>query len=401
MSTARTALARLGPFGGVMALVGGILFAVGFFGATTPEAKRTVMQSYVFAYIFWSTLTLGCLGLTLLHHTIRARWSLSILRLLEAGGGPLSILMMAILFIPIGLNVAAQDASTVYLWARPEGHENHIIHAKAFFLNVPGFMIRQGVYFLGWFALAAFLRSSSLKQDQTLNSDESAKRTNVSAPGMVFFVVLLTGAVTDWVMSLEPLWFSTMLPLLFVAGSALSALSLMIVLMMRHASSDPYREVVRPGLTKDLGNMLFALTLLWTYLTLSQFLITWSGNLPEEIPYYVARSAPTGWEYLGATLVFLQFFVPFLTLLAPRTKHYAKNLLGIATLIFVVRFIDIYWTVMPGLRSSPWSSLSQWTDYAALAGLGGVWFAVWGAQLSKATLLPTHDRRLEDAPAHA
>lgn len=401
MSAKPAQFGRAGAMGTLVAIVGLGLFAVGYFGASTAEAKRTVMESYVFAYTFWAGMTIGCLGLTLLHHTVRAKWSLSILRLIEAGGGPASILALAVMFIPIALNVAGQNDATVYLWARPESAHDHLLHNKAFFLNVPFFLGRQVFYFLILFLFAFALRRSSLAQDKSMDASESAFRTNLSAPGIVVFFVIMTGAVTDWVMSLEPHWFSTILTILYVVGSALSALALCVILMMVNRNSEPYKSIINPGLTKDLGNMLFAITLLWTYMTVSQFIITWYGNLPEEIPYYVRRSEPTGWHVLGALIIGLQWFVPFMVLLAPRTKAYAKNLMAIAVVIFAMRFVDVYWTVMPGLRDTALGSLSQWTDYAALVALGGVWFMIWGSQVTKGSLIPIHDGRLEESNAHA
>lgn len=394
-------LSRMGPMGLLVGVVGLALFAVGYFGAGTVEAKRAVMESYVYGYIFWTCLTLGCLGLTLLHHTIRARWGLAVLRIVEAGGGPAALIAMAVMFIPIALNVMSHSDASVYLWARPGAEHDHLLHNKAFYLNVPFFLGRQVLYFGVWALLAGVLRRSSLRQDQTLDPAESVKRTNLSAPGIVLYCVMLTFAVTDWVMSLEPHWFSTLLPLLFVAGQALTALAMAVVLITVNREAEPFKRVLNSSVTKDLGNMIFALTLLWTYMTVSQYIITYSGNLPEETPYYLRRAGETGWSVLGMMVIVGQFFIPFLALLAPRTKAVAKNLLAVACLVLAVRFLDLYWTVMPGLRTSLTGSLAHWTDYAAVLGIGGVWFAVWGSQIKKAALLPVHDTRLEDSPAHA
>lgn len=387
-------LARVWPIGVALFVLGIGIWVVGF-GAV---GQKTAMQSYVFAYIFWSFLSIGCLGLVLLHHTIRSSWSLAVLRLLEAGASPANFLLMLILFIPIAVNVAMNSNDvTVYEWARPSALNDHLLHMKAWWLNHTGWIIRGGIYILFWALVSGYMRSSSLRQDKNLDPNEAIKRTNVAAPMMVAFAVSVTLATTDWVMSLAPHWFSTILGLLFMVGSALAALAAANWIVARFSKEEPYNRIVTPALTKDLGNMMFAITLLWTYMTVSQFIITWHGNLPEEVPYYLRRSSES-WVAFTVVLVVGQFFLPFLLLLAPRTKQYAKNIMGVATLIFVMRFLDVYWSTMPDMRGQDLlQTLSHWTDYVALIGIGGIWLAVWASQVKKAALLPLHDRRLEEA----
>jgi hypothetical protein len=389
-STTGLRLDRYGPPAFLLALVALVLLGIAFFSG----GGHAAMQSYVFAFIFWGSMTIGCLALQLLHHTIRATWSLSVLRLLEAGGSPASLILLAVMFIPIALHVM-MDPHPVYHWVHMDPAD-HVLHAKQFYLNVPFFIGRNIVYFVFWIWIASVIRSSSLRQDETLDPALAQKRTNFSAPMLVFFVLAITFTFTDWVMSLDAHWFSSIQPVLFLVGSALTALSLMVFITLSNRDKAPFDEIVNPKLTKDLGNMLFALTMLWTYMTLSQFLIQWSGNLPEETPYYLRR-AEESWNILGTLVIFFQFFVPFLALMAPRTKRYAKSLMMVAMLIFVVRFFDIYWSVMPSVREgSFWQSLAHWTDYVALLGLGGLWFGMFALQSKKGALIPKHDTRLQE-----
>ena len=304
------------------------------------------------------------------------------------------VVLRAVLFVPIVLNIVT-DPHPLYHWVHM-APDDHVLHAKQFYLNVPFFIGRNVFYFVFWFVVASIIRASSLKQDETLDQKLAQKRTNFSAPIFVFFVLFMTFTMTDWVMSLEPHWFSSVQPVLLAVGQALSALSLMVFIVMANRDKEPYRSIVTPGLTKDLGNMLFTLTLLWTYLTLSQFLIQWSGNLPEEAPYYIRRAGES-WNILGTLVILLQFFVPFLALLAPRTKRYAKSLMMVALLIFVVRFFDIYWSVMPAVREGTFmTSLAHWTDYVALLAIGGLWFGLFSIQSKKGALVPKHDTRLTE-----
>jgi len=370
--------------GGIVALVGMITLGVMF--GTNREAT---LQAYLFGWAFWTILALGCLGLTILHHTIRPTWGLSVLRMIEAGGSVQSFAISALLMIPILMFMPE-----VFPWMAGENLNDHIVHVKSWYLNQPFFVGRQVLFFLVWIFMANKLRSSSLRQDETLDPVLGVKRQTTGAIFLVVFFVTITFAITDWIMSLELMWYSSILPLLTAVGGALSALSLCTILLLLNRDKEPFASIITPQLTKDLGNMLFALTMLWQYMTLSQFLITWSGNLQEEIPYYIKRN-DAGWTILMTCNILFQFFVPFTALLAPRTKRVAQNLLIVATLIFVMRFGDLYWTILPSMRGGTLvGSLSHIQDYIAWITMGAVWFAVMGNQLTKGSILPKHDTRL-------
>ncbi len=388
---------KLAPLGGAIALLGALAVGAGFGTNATVAA-----QGYLFAWVFWVLIVLGCLGLTCLHHTLRASWGLSILRIAEAGSSPVTLGVTALAFIPIALNL-----DKLYWWAKEGVHEaNHpaFMHIRMIYLDSGFFIGRFVFYFLLWAAMSHILRSSSRKQDETLDPQLGIKRHTTGPVCLVIFFVSMTFAITDWVMSLERFWFSTILPLLSCVGAGLSALALCCMLILNKKSSvqEPYATAITPQLTKDLGNMLFCLTMLWQYMTLSQYLITYSGHLPEEVPYYISRNGH-GWEWQITMNIMFQFFVPFTALLAPRTKRYAKNLMWVVILIFVMRISDVYWTLMPSMRGfghhrevemSFLTSISQWSDWAAFIGLGGLWFALFASQVHQASILPKHDTRL-------
>jgi hypothetical protein len=384
MQRDNVAFSKFSAIGGFAALFGLIALGVGF-----ATDRTATMQAYLFGWVFWTLLVLGCLGLTILHHTIRGSWGLSVLRMLEAGGGVVALGVSAILMVPILLFMPE-----VFPWMAGENMHDHIVHAKSWYLNQPFFIGRQVLYFLIWILMASVLRRSSLKQDETLDPSLGVRRQSVGAVGLVIFFVTMTFAVTDWIMSLELAWYSSILPMLTAVGCGLTALSLCVIILLANRHKEPFASIITPQLTKDLGNMLFALTMLWQYMTLSQFLITWSGNLQEEIPYYLKRN-DAGWTILITSNILFQFFVPFTALLAPRTKRVARNLLIVAVLIFVMRFGDMYWTIMPSMRGGRLlDSLGHWQDYVAWFALGGVWLAVLGSQIAQAAVLPKHDTRL-------
>lgn len=360
------------------------------YGYTTMPAET--MQSYLYGFIFWMVVTLGFFGLTLLHHTIRGSWGTSVIRIYSSGGGPVAFLIMGILFVPIALNLPT-------LYSAWMGHTaNPLVHQKSSYLNETAWLIRAVVYFVFWIAVSAYLRRSDLKQDRTQDPSEASKRTNLSAPMLVAFVVSVTLAITDWVMSLQPTWSSTMYGVWFVVSGGLAGLCLGAALVLGNKKKEPYAGIVTPSFVKDFGNLIMAFTMLWAYVTLSQYLIIYSGNLPELITYYVNRRNG-GFNELGGFVVVFSFFVPFVILLAPRTKSMARNLLWVALWLFFMRILDMYWNVIPAFEDRGLLVNPKWTDLAALIGVGGVWFGVLAMQLRKIPLMPKYDDRLEIAYA--
>lgn len=375
-------LSRVTGPGALLAVIG---FAILIF--TFTQNQEQGFQSYLYGWISWLVLTLGCLGVTILHHTIRGSWGLSSLRLFEAGGGPVMIATMAVGFVPVALG-----AHSLYHWTHADAVKNDpILQHKAPYLNMDRWLIFAAAYFLIWLAYSYFMRKSALIQDRTGEIGEQHKRTNFGAIGLVIFVLTITLASTDWLMSLDPHWFSTIYGVWLLGGMALMAIAFATFIVCFNAERAPYNRIVTPMLTRDLGNLLLAFTMFWAYTSLSQFIITWSGNLPEFTSYYLNRQDGY-WNILGGINVGLQFFLPFLLLLSPRVKATPRLLMMVAAWIFVMRFSDLAWNIIPFFDRGIMVS-----DIAALLGFGGLWLAIFGAQVRTAPLLPAHDRRLEEA----
>lgn len=370
-----------------LSILGGIGIAAGM------SIQSAMFHSYLFAWVMVMALTLGCFGVTLLYHTTRGSWGTAVVRLYEAGGGPWMFVWMFIAWIPIALNLGK-----IYHWAHP-GELAKLAVEKQYYLNETWFLVRTVLYFFVWFGLAWILRTSSLADDKNPDPKRAIFRTNLSAPGLVVFVVSVTFAITDWVMSIDPHWGSTIYGFWYVTSGALAALSLGTIVVCWNRAKKPYSEIISPQLTKDLGNLCFAFTMFWCYVTVSQFIITWSGNLPEYTRYYVDRRiSQVGefWNVLGAINVVFGFFVPWTLLLAPRTKSNPRILLGVAVLIFLMRIVDMYWNVIPGMRQTGFDP----RDLAALALLGGLWLIVFGSVIRTGPVIPTYDTRLLEAEPH-
>jgi hypothetical protein len=391
-------ISRIGPAAALIGIIGLILVAVGYFSHDTE-----IMHSYLFGFVFWGSITIGCFGLMMLQGAIRSAWGTSVLRIMEAGGGPAMILLLAVLFLPILLCL-----NQIYPWMDAGFvHGDSILEKKQFYLNPTFFVIRTAVVLLLWFLWSGLMKRSTRRQDESLSQKEWDLRSNWGAPGLVMFFVTVTFIATDWAMSIEPRYYSTVYGLIFAVGTGLSAMSLAVLIVLSNADRAPYNAIVSAKLTKDLGNLLFTLTMLWGYLTLSQFLITWQGNLPLEVPYYMRRTGAAigsadnhlDWNLLSGILILFQFFIPFFALLAPRTKRWARNLIWVAGVIFVVRIVNVYWLIFPAYASRPTlgASLTHWTDWAAFFGIGGIWVALFVSQLKQSPLLPRYDTRLMEA----
>jgi hypothetical protein len=375
---------EVGRFGRAALAAGALGLALLLVGALSNWQQ--FFRSYLIGYLFWAGVGLGCLAVLMLEHLSGGKWGLLIRRQLEAASR--TIPLMAILFIPILIGI-----SEIYSWARAEEvAASHALKHKQPYLNVTFFGIRAAFYFALWILLAWLLSNWSRRQDYAEDPRGLKKKLQALAgPGLVLFGLTDTFASFDWVMSLEPEFASTIFGMLLIGGQALSAMAFVIISLTWLARWRPLSEVVRPDQLHDLGKLLLAFVMLWAYFAFSQFLIIWSGNLPEEIPWYLHRLGG-GWQWVGLALIVFHFALPFLLLLSRDVKRSSKPLLIIASLIFVLRLVDLFWLVAPEFyhQIGP-----RWMDLAAVVGLGGLWLWAFAQQLQKSPLLPVGDPKLE------
>lgn len=371
----------------LFAAVGGsLLLALGAF-FSLPQ----FFQSYLTAFLFWMQFSLGCLGLMMLHHLSGGRWGFGIRRLLEAGA--MTLPLMLALWLPVFLG-----ARYLYLWARPaEVAQNALLQHKQPYLNVPFFGVRALIYFAIWTLLAFFLRRWSLRQDQTGDPLLTRRMRLISRAGAVLFVLTVTFATLDWGMSLEPDWTSTIYGAIFMTGQGLTALTFSIIVLSVLVDRTVLRQVVTLERFGDLGNLTMAFVILWTYMNLSQFLIIWSGNLPEEVTWYLHRTAG-GWSYVAIFLAIFHFVVPLLLLFSHDLKRKPARLARLAGALLLVHFIFLFWMVQPSFFRS--GLHINWLDIVAPIAIGGLWVACFVWQLKGKPLLPRNDPRFQEAFAH-
>jgi hypothetical protein len=381
--------------GAVLLAVSVALIGVGM--AQAGGSPKLAAQSYVYAFAALATVTFGFFGLSLLHHTAKGHWGYPTMRLLEAGGGWRAILLVAVAWLPIAFLWTRQ----LYPWTDPAvvAADPHLQH-KAPYLNLGRWTV------FGFVALAAFAfwayRNSLWLRNQEKDGDPKWRdlRTNWSAPGLVMFVVFANFLFTDWVMSQDPKWSSTIYGVWFIVGGVLAALGIVAVVLGTQAKKSPYDTVVAPWLTRDVGNLMLAFTMLWAYFSFSQYLIIWSGNLPEYTPYWIRRSNG-GWHTVGNTLMVAQFFVPFLLLLIPKVKRVPILLAAVGAWVVAWRMVDFQYIVAPTFR--PEFAFVP-LDLGFLLALFGVWCLNFGHTLSQSPLLLDREaiaKPMEVAPEHA
>jgi hypothetical protein len=372
--------------GALAAAVVGVVACAGL-GLMSPAQ---FFRSYLVAYLFWSNVAVGCLSLALIHNLTGGFWGQVVRRLLEAGTR--TLILLPVLFVPVGLGLGV-----LYPWARPEAASDALLQHKALYLNVPFFLGRAVFYFAVWIGLAFFVNRWSLQLDAGPNLKLERKLRGIGGGGLVLMGLTITFASVDWAMSLDPHWFSTIYGVLFMIGQALAALTFCIILMAFLIEEKPFAGVVEPSHVHDLGKLMLAFTMLWAYMHLSQFLITWSGNLPEEIPFYLRRSQG-GWQYLAQIIVLFHFALPFLMLLSRDLKRNVNTLAMIAGLVFVLRFADLYWLIAPDLAGHEQAAHlgMRLLDVAALLAVGGIWLGFFAWQLKDRPLLPVGDPEIRE-----
>ncbi|HEX9372426.1 MAG TPA: hypothetical protein VF897_15535 [Roseiflexaceae bacterium] len=351
-------------------------------------------QSYLFAYLFWFGIALGSLAILMLHHLVGGAWGFPIRRLLESAA--LTLPLLLVLFLPLLLGLGE-----LYEWARPDAlAADSLLQHKSAYLNPTFFVARAAIYFAIWIGLAFFLNRWSLEQDRTDEPALARRMRDLSRFGLVLYMLTMTFAAIDWVMSIEPHWYSTIYGLIYVAGQGLAGFSVAIIVAALLSRREPLAGAVTPERFGDLGGLLLAFVMFWAYVALSQFLLIWSANLPEEVTWYVRR-IQGGWSWVIIFVIAFQFVLPFLLLLARRVKRTIPALAGLAGLIMLVHLIDLFWLVVPPFRQDGLSV--HWLDLAAPIGIGGLWVAAFAWLLARRPLLPLHDPRaqgLQEATEH-
>ena len=375
-------------------VVGGIALLMALFGYMKSPAD--FYHSYIFSYMLILGLTVGSLGLLMLQHLTGGIWGMVIRRPLEAASR--NLVLVGILFIPILMGMkylySGNDSETGWLNAPKEG-EHALTSWQQGYLTQGGFVTRALIYFAIWLVLMVVFNNWSKQQDQSNGEGLKQRMKALAAPGVILYILAMTFAAIDWVMSLSPRWASTIYGFLFVAGQAIAAMGLMIAVIVLLAGSEPFNGVIKKRHLHDLAKLLFAFNMLWAYFAFSQLLIIWSGNQPEEITFY--RSRLNGqWGVLAVIVLLFSFAIPFLLLLSRDVKRTASVVSKIAVWMVFMRLVDLYWMTRPEFTSR---AVPTWLDIVVPVALIGLWLGFFAMNLKQRPLLPVGDPNLSEVLA--
>ena len=375
--------------------IGTLLWAVGLY--LNPEQG---LRSWLLGFVFWAGISIGSIGLLMLQYLTGGAWGVVIRRTLEAGAR--TLLVVVILFIPLFVGM-----TQLYEWTH-FGPTEHVIEARGWFMTAGGWRLRSVICFALFGVMAYLLTKWSANQDESKSYEEAAgwlgRATAFSGPTLVIFSLVVTLVGVDWVMTLEPHWFSTIFGLLFVIGWALSCLSFCVIVLAFLHDKVPMNHVLGRRHFHDFGKLMLAMVMVWAYFNLSQWLIIWSGNIPEETTWYLTRMRG-GWFWIGVAIILFHFAVPFLILLQQDFKRKPKLLASIAIFIILMRFVDMFFLIGPTPRiaaegGEQGAFIVSWLDFVAPIAIGGIWLWYFFGQLKARPLVPVMDPFYDRAVQH-
>jgi hypothetical protein len=375
--------------------IGGVAVLLALYGWMKSPAE--FYQAYIFSYMLVLGLTLGSLGLLMLQHLTGGIWGMVIRRSLEAASRNLFLVLVFFVPVVLGMKYLYSGNGTETGWLNAPKQGEHALSAwQQSYLTHGGFLMRAGIYFVIWFALMLVFNRWSKDQDQQADGEGiKQKMKKLAAPGVILYILAMTFAAIDWVMSLSPRWASTIYGFIFVAGQAIASMALMIVVIVLLSGSEPMNKVINKRHLHDLGKWLFAFNMLWAYFAFSQLLIIWSGNQPEEISFY--RSRLNGqWGVVAVLDLVFNFAIPFLLLLSKDIKKTAGAVSKVAVWMIFMRLVDLYWMTKPEFTER---AVPTWLDVVVPVALVGLWLGMFAMNLKQRPLLPVGDPRLSEVLA--
>lgn len=370
---------------GNLSLIVGVIFAlVSVIGYFNDHVQFNL--SYMVSFFFWLSIALGGLFFTLLHHLTGAKWSTVLRKLSEAMAWTLPLFIL--LFIPIVFGL-----HDLFHWSHPEAvAADELLQKKEAFLNVPFFLIRATVYLTLWSLFAFLLNKISAKQDVGHDNSMYATMKKISAPGVIVFALTITFASFDWLMSLDAHWFSTIFGVYVFAGAFLAFLSFTVIIITYLRSKGILKDIITVEHYHDLGKLMLGFIIFWAYMGFSQYFLIWYANLPEENYWFLYRW-DNSWEPVGMIIIFGHFVIPFIGTLFRAGKRKIGFITGLAVWILIMRYVDLYWLVMPthyrdGLHFSIY-------DIAPFFAVGGLFLWLFWRNYTSKPVVPVNDPSLE------
>ncbi len=372
----------------VLTVIGGLGVLLGML---VPSLQKQFSYSWLLAFMFYTSLMLGSLFLTILHHLFDAQWSVPLRRVMEhlACTSPL----IAVFFIPILVNVLVADEKALYGWMQVDPSHDHALFAKRAIFNKPAWILISLVLLAIWILWTYAMRRASLEQDRTGAAACTRRMRKLSAGGIYVLAFTLTLGAILWMKSLQWQWYSTMYGVYYFAGSVWLAIATVYALGVYLHRTGPLSAVVRPVTFHDAGKLFFAFTVFYAYIAFSQYFLVWNANIPEETFWYVLREKGSWWD-IGLLMVFGHFLLPFLLLLRIDTKMSLAVMIPLIAWTWLMHFCDLSFNIMPILH--PDGFVLHWLDVACMIFMGGL-VAIWfGREFRAHAPFPQRDPRMAE-----
>lgn len=368
----------------IILFIGLVAWGLCAFGLISDKSQ--FFHSYLTAFVYFIAIGLGALFFVMVQFLTGSAWSVPVRRFMET----ISVTLPAglFLFTPIALGM-----NDIYGWTHTK---DPLVLSKSAFLNPTAFFIRAAVYFLIWSVWSINIYRQSTKQDRTQSIENMHAASRWSASGLLLLFVSGTLASFDWVMSLDPRWYSTIFGIYVLAGGGLAFMAVVTLISLAFRGVGVMKHTINIEHYHDLGKWLFALTIFWTYIAFSQYLLIWYANIPEETIFFRNRLVGS-WRIWSGILLFGHFLIPFLVLLGRAAKRNLKVLGFMAAWTLAMHFVDIYWLVAPNF-SKQGVALS-WLDFATLIAVGSVFAFVFWWRLKQHAIVPIGDLRFDQGLA--
>jgi hypothetical protein len=359
-----------------------------------PTGASHFWHSYLLHLCFFLSLALGALFFVILQHLTRAGWSVVVRRLAEHLAATIPIL--GLLFLPIFVLLLTGSAE-LYSWNDAvKVREDAILQGKAAYLNAEFFTIRGLFYLAVWSGLATYFRRQSLLQDSTRDPRATLRLQRWSGPAMILFALTITFAAFDWIMSLDPHWFSAVFGIYYFSGCVVGFLAVLILWAIALRRQGMLSEAITIEHYHDLGKLLFGFVFFWAYIAFSQYLLIWYANIPEETVWYLVRQSK-GWQWVSLILLVGHFLIPFFGMLSKHVRRNRGALVVWASFILLMHWLDLYWLVMPQF-SPDGPTLGIW-DLLCLIGFAAVFSGLSLRLATRSPLVPVGDPRLSESLA--
>lgn len=374
-----------------------IALGIGGLGITVAAFMdlQRFFSSYLYGFVYFMGISVVALFFCTLQYLVNAGWSALVRRIPEFFAAFVPIIIIGML--PIIFDVWVTHK--LYHWTHHEIYEkgnpafDPILATKQPYLNPIFFTIRLFIYCGIWFVMYKFIVGNSQKQDDS-NIDYTPSRKNLkrAAPFVLLFALSLTFAGVDFVMSIDPHWFSTMFGVYFFAGNFVATLSIIAIFIV-NLRNEGHLKGVTDEHYHDIGKFMFAFTVFWTYITFSQYFLIWYGNMPEETMFFIHRFHG-GWEWVGYTIVFGHFIIPFIILLTQNNKRNPKVLVGVGFWMIIMHAVDLAFIIFPQYSSTfrfGWQEISGWLFFA------GAFAFIITKQFRSRSIVPVNDPYLQES----